>query len=144
MIRTTTIRFTVALTALAAAAAGAQPNVSATLPPGATLVAKYAAVIGGPAMMKAAQITTRGGMAMSAAGINATFEMVQLQPNRMQMVTTIPGVGAIQVGDHGTTAWSVDPMQGPRLLAGKACNEIREEADPRAAARSPSLRQFRP
>lgn len=139
MIRNTIMRFTVALTALTAAAAGAQPNPSSTLPPASTLVAKYAAAIGAPAMIKAAQITTRGGMAMTAAGINATFEMVQLQPNRMQMVTTIPGVGAIQVGYDGTTAWSVDPMQGPRLLGGKELDEIREEADPRAAARSPEL-----
>jgi len=57
----------------------------------------------------------------------------------MQMVTTIPGVGAIQVGFDGTTAWSVDPMQGPRILTGKEADEIREQADPRATARSAEL-----
>ncbi len=136
MIRTQTLRFTVALTALAAASAGAQ---SASLPPAATLLAKYATAIGAPALLHAPQITTRGGLMMSAAGINATFEMLQLAPNKMQMVTTIPGVGAIQVGYDGTTAWSVDPMQGPRVLSGKEFDEIREEADPRAAARLPEL-----
>jgi hypothetical protein len=65
--------------------------------------------------------------------------MVQLAPNRMQMETTIPGVGSIQVGYDGTVAWSVDPMQGPRLLTGKELDEVREEADPRAAARSLDL-----
>ena len=136
MIRTQTIRFTVVLTTLAAASAGAQ---TASLPPAATLLAKYASAIGAPAMLRAPQITTRGGLVMSAAGINATFEMLQLAPNKMQMVTTIPGVGAIQVGYDGTTAWSVDPMQGPRVLSGKEFDEIREEADPRAAARVPEL-----
>ncbi len=137
------LRFTLVVTALAAFNAGAQQPVAAAaatgLPSAATLVAKYATAIGGPAMMRAGQITTKGGMAMSAAGITATFEMVQLAPNRMQMVTTIPGVGSIQVGYDGTVAWSVDPMQGPRLLAGKELDEIREEADLRAAARSPEL-----
>lgn len=138
MIRNYGLCFTVAAATLLAVSAGAQMPASA-LPPAAPLVAKYAAAIGAPALMRAPQITTKGGMAMVAAGINATFEMVQLRPNSMQMLTTIPGVGAIQVGYDGTIAWSVDPMQGPRLLAGKELDEIREEADPRATARAPDL-----
>lgn len=136
MIRTKTLGFTVALTTLAAASAGAQ---SASLPSAATLLAKYSSAIGGPAMIRAPQITTRGALVMAAAGMIADFELVQLAPNKMQMVTTIPGVGAIQVGYDGTTGWSVDPMQGPRVLSGKEFDEIREEADPRAAARVPEL-----
>lgn len=136
MTRTKSLRFTFALTVLAAAGAGAQQS---SLPAAATLVAKYDAAIGAQAMMKAPQVTTTGGMTMSAAGINATFEMVQLAPNRMQMVTTIPGVGSIQIGYDGTTAWSVDPMQGPRVLTGKEADEIIEQADPRAGARAPEL-----
>jgi hypothetical protein len=133
------LSFTVGLVALAAATGGAQPSATSALPAAATLVAKYSTAIGAQAMMRAPQITTRGELAMTAAGINATFEMVQLAPNRMQMLTTIPGVGSIQVGYDGTIAWSVDPMQGPRLLAGKELDEIREEADPRAMARVPEL-----
>jgi len=55
------------------------------------------------------------------------------------MVTTIPGVGAIQIGYDGTTAWSLDPMQGPRVLTGKEADEIIEQADPRAGALSAEL-----
>jgi hypothetical protein len=143
MIRNSGLRFTIAVAALTAVSAGAQQPVAAVaataLPPATTLVAKYAAAIGAPALMAAPQITTKGGMAMAASGITATFEMVQLAPNRMQMETTIPGVGSIQVGYDGTVAWSVDPMQGPRLLTGKEFDEVREEADPRAAARSLDL-----
>jgi outer membrane lipoprotein-sorting protein len=136
MIRNLPIRLTALMSVLAAVSVSAQQS---ALPPAATLVAKYSAAIGGPALMKAQQITTKGGMSMSAAGINATFEMVQLAPNKMQMMTTIPGVGNIQLGYDGTTAWSMDPMQGPRILAGKEADEVREEADPRAAARAPDL-----
>ena len=133
------LTITVGFLAVSTARAQQPSTATAALPPAATLVAKYAETIGGPAMLRAQQITTKGGLAMTAAGLNATFEMVQLAPNRMQMVTTIPGVGAIQVGYDGTTAWSIDPMQGPRLLAGKELDEIREEADPRAAVRAPDM-----
>lgn len=128
------IRLIVAAGFIAGSVASAQG-----LPAAATLVAKYSETIGGAALMKAQQITTKGGLAMTAAGINATFELIQLAPNRMQMTTTIPGVGAIRIGYDGTTAWSIDPMQGPRLLAGKELDEIREEADPRSSARAPEL-----
>ncbi len=142
MTATQSLRLTIALTALAAAGTGAgaqQPAAASSMPPAAVLVAKYASAIGAPAMIRAPQVTTRGGMTMSAAGITATFELIQLAPNRMQMVTTIPSVGAIQVGFDGTTAWSVDPMQGPRVLTGKEADELREQADPRATGRSPEL-----
>jgi len=138
MSRNYAFRFPVLLGLLAASTAAAQQP-STALPPATTLVAKYADAIGGPALLKAAQITTKGGLMMPAAGINATFEMVQIQPSRMRMVTTIPGVGDILVGFDGTTAWSVDPMQGPRVLAGKEKIEIQEEADPRASVRSMEL-----
>ena len=137
MIRTNAVRLAAAVMTLTAVTAGAQQT--ATLPAAATLIAKYAEAIGAPAMMKAPQITTKGALSMPAAGLNAAFEMVQVAPNKMQMMTTIPGVGAIQVGFDGTTGWSVDPMQGPRILAGKELDEIREQADPRATGRSPEL-----
>lgn len=137
MIRTNVVRLAAAVVTLTAVTAGAQQT--ATLPAAATLIAKYAEAIGAPAMMKAPQITTKGALTMPAAGLTAAFEMVQVAPNKMQMMTTIPGVGAIQVGFDGTTGWSVDPMQGPRVLAGKELDEIREQADPRATGRSPEL-----
>jgi hypothetical protein len=137
MIRTNVVRLAAAVMTLTAVTAGAQQT--ATLPAAATLIAKYAEAIGAPAIMKAPQITTKGALTMPAAGLTAAFEMVQVAPNKMQMMTTIPGVGAIQVGFDGTTGWSVDPMQGPRLLAGKELDEIREQADPRATGRSPEL-----
>lgn len=139
MTRRQNLRFIFALTALTVAGAGAQQPAASSLPAASMLVAKYAHAIGAPAMIRAPQVTTRGGLTMSAAGITATFELVQLAPNRMQMVTTIPSVGAIQMGFDGTTAWSVDPMQGPRVLTGKEAEQLREQGDPRATARSPEL-----
>ena len=76
---------------------------------------------------------------MPAAGINATFLLTQVAPNQMSMVTEIPGMGKIEAGFDGTTAWSMDPMQGARLLTGKELDQIRDESDRRAAIRSPEM-----
>lgn len=123
-----------ALLPLVAAAqiAGAQ---QAALPPAAGLLAKYGTAVGAPTFISARSIVTKGGLSMPAAGMNATFEMTQLAPNQMQMVTTIPGMGTVEVGFDGTTAWASDPMQGPRVLAGKELDQMKDEADRRGLVR---------
>ena len=112
---------------------------TAGLPPAATLIAKYSQAVGAPALLSAKAIVTKGGMSMPAQGINATFEMTQLTPNQMAMVTDIPGLGKVQAGFDGTTAWSMDPMQGARVLTGKELDQIKDEADRRSIARSPDI-----
>lgn len=136
MIRKSMLRLTGAMLPLVAAAqvAGAQ-----ALPSASSLVARYATAVGGPAYMDAKAIVTKGGMSMPAAGLNATFELTQLAPNQMQMVTTIPGMGEVQVGFDGTTAWAMDPMQGPRVLAGKEFDQMKDEADRRSVVRSAEM-----
>lgn len=116
--------------------AGAQ---QAALPPAAGLLAKYGTAVGAPTFIGARSIVTKGGLSMPAAGINATFEMTQLAPNQMQMVTTIPGMGIVEIGFDGMTAWASDPMQGPRVLAGKELDQMKDEADRRGLVRSAEM-----
>jgi hypothetical protein len=130
------IRWTGALLPLVAAAQLASAQ---ALPAAASLLAKHAAAVGGPAYLNAKSIVTKGAMSMPAAGINATFQMTQLSPNLMQMVTTIPGMGEVQVGFDGTNGWSADPMQGPRLLSGAELDQMKDDADRRANLRSAEL-----
>jgi hypothetical protein len=120
----------------AATAAGAQAT---ALPPAATLVAKYATTVGAPAFLAAKSLVLKGGMTMPAQGINATFQLTQLYPNQMSMVTDIPGMGKIEAGFDGTTAWAMDPMQGARVLAGAELDQLKDEADRRGAVRSPEM-----
>ena len=129
----------IAAAALVASTAGTASAQAAKLPAAAGILAKYGTAAGSQAILKSAAISTKGGLSMPAAGMEATFEMVQIAPNRMQMVTTIPGMGAINIGYDGTIGWSVNPMQGPRLLTGKELDQMRDEADPRMIARSPEL-----
>ena len=134
------LRLTGAILPLVAAAQVASSQATATaLPPAATLMSKYAAAVGGPAFVNAKAIVMKGALSMPAAGLNATFQMTQLAPNRMQMVTTIPGMGEVQVGFDGTNAWAADPMQGPRVLAGVELDQMKDEADRRSNVRSPDL-----
>jgi hypothetical protein len=135
MIRSTILRAVVPMIALAASA-GAQAT---TFPAAATLIAKYGEAIGAPAYIAPKALVLKGTMSMPAAGINATFQMTQLTPNHMALVTEIPGLGKIEAGYDGTTAWSVDPMQGARVLAGKELIQLIDQADRRGVARSPEL-----
>ena len=137
MIRKKLLRTTFAVLPLVAAAQLTAQT--AALPPAATILAKYATSVGGPAYLGAKSIVTHGGMSMPSAGINATFEMTQLAPNMMKMVTTIPGMGEVQVGFDGTTAWAVDPMQGPRVLSGVELDQMKDEADRRSNVRAPEM-----
>jgi hypothetical protein len=139
MIRTSLLRLTAVLTPLIAAGTVANAQANTALPPAATLTAKYATAVGGKAYLAAKSVVTKGGMSMPAAGINASFELTQLSPNQMAMVTEIAGMGKIEAGFDGTTAWSVDPMQGARVLAGKELDQIKDEADRRGSIRAPEM-----
>lgn len=138
MTRTFLLRSAATLVAISVAATVVQAQ-TPVLPAAATLVAKYSDAVGGPAFLASKSVVTKGGMSMPAAGINATFELVQLAPNQMSLVTEIPGMGKIEAGYDGTTAWSVDPMQGARVLDGAELAQIRDEADRRGAIRSPEM-----
>lgn len=141
MIRKSMLRLAGAVLPLVAAAqiASAQAATATALPPAATLLSKFAAAVGGPAYLSAKAIVSKGALSMPAAGLNATFQMTQLAPNQMQMVTTIPGMGEVQVGFDGTNAWAMDPMQGPRVLSGAELDQMKDEADRRSSIRSPEL-----
>jgi len=138
MIRSSMLRIAAVVLPMAVTTQAASAQ-KPTLPAASALVAKYAAAIGAPALLSAKAIITKGGFSMPAAGMNATFEMTQLSPNLMNMVTTIPGMGAVQVGFDGTTAWAVDPMQGPRILAGKELDQMKDDADRRAMVRQADM-----
>jgi hypothetical protein len=135
MKRTSIFRFAAALPMVAIA----QIASAQALPPAATLLAKYGAAVGAPSLLSSKAIMTKGGMSMPAAGLNATFEMTQLIPNLMSMVTTIPGMGTVQIGFDGTTAWSADPMQGARKLEGKELDQMKDEADRRSLVRAAEM-----
>ncbi len=108
----------------------------ASLPAASELVARYVAALGGrDAMLRHTSIRSTGQFELPAAGLRGQLELVQAQPNRMMMRLTIPGMGVINSGFDGTHGWSVDPMQGARLLQGRELAAMRDQADFSAALR---------
>jgi len=115
---------------VAACALSAQQPSATPLPAARDLVARFVDAIGGrEALLRHASFRARGRFEMPAAGISGDLEIIQARPNRMAMRTTIPGIGEVASGFDGTIGWSMDPMQGPRLLAGAELAARRDEAD---------------
>lgn len=124
-----------ALLAAAAAPAGAQP-----LPPAAQLIDRYVEASGGrDAMLSPESSRTRGRFELAAAGLSGQLEVVTLRPNRSATTVTIPGMGVIRSGYDGTHGWSMDPMMGARLMSGAELEALREQANPLAGVRDPSV-----
>ncbi len=78
-------------------------------------------------------------MEIPAAGMTANIVAVQARPNSMTMIIDIPGLGQMKQGYDGTTAWSSDPMQGPRLMAGPEAAAIIDGSSLAAMARTADM-----
>lgn len=87
----------------------------------------------------AAGFTSTATMEMPAAGMSATVTSAQRKPNQMSVTINIAGLGEMRQGYDGTTAWSVDPMQGPRLLSAEEARELVDGSDFRAMTRDPAI-----
>jgi len=117
-----TVFASLAPASLSAQAAGA-------LPPAKDLIARYVAAIGGrDALMKHATMRSVGTFEMPAAGLKGDLNIVQTRDGRTAMTMNIPGMGEIAGGFDGTTAWSMNPMQGARVLDGKELEQMKEDA----------------
>lgn len=125
------IRAAVVVAALAGASVGRAQvaPAAAALPSASDVIARYIKAVGGSAaLMKVKSVRTVGTFEMPAQGLKGDVVVVQALPNKMVMTTTIPGVGEINSGFNGEVAWSVNPMQGARLLEGKELEQLREES----------------
>lgn len=102
----------------------AQP---ADLPPAAEIVARYVAAIGGErAVTDPRSIRTSGTLEMAGGAVRGTFVIVQT-PTQTSLAMTIPGLGELVTAYDGTHGWSVNPMQGPRLLEGAELAALRDD-----------------
>jgi len=109
---------------------------AATLPPAKDLIAKFvAATNAAPVMAKHSSVRTKGRFEMAAQGVAGDLEISQARPNKTMMRINVSGIGQIEQGFDGTTGWSIDPMQGPRLMTGKQLDAIREESSFGASSR---------
>jgi hypothetical protein len=114
----------------------ASTTTSSSLPAARTIIDRYVQAIGGrDAVLRHTSIRSVGSFEMPAAGVKGNLTVVQVAPNKMGMTIDLPGMGQMVTAYDGTVGWSINPMQGPRVLEGKELAQIREDAGPSAMLR---------
>lgn len=99
------------------------------LPTADVIVARHVEAIGGAEAYRAIQsVHARGRLEIPAQKIVAAFELFTARPAQMLYRVNVPGVGRIENGYDGTTGWSLNPISGPEVLAGRQLVEAAEDA----------------
>lgn len=110
------------------------------LPQAGTLVDRYVELIGGrDAILGRPFIRSTGQFQLPAMGVSGELEVYQGYPGRNAVRVSIPGLGEIRSGFDGTVGWSLDPLQGPRIMEGRELEQTREEASFVSTLRDPSV-----
>ena len=126
----------VAAFASVVAAPAARAQGAAALPAGKDLIAKYVEAVNGEAWKQHKSARMKATMEMGMNGMTGDMEVVQIYPDHVSSKMVISGVGEMKTGYDGTTAWSVNPLQGPQLLTGPQADALKESADPENSLRS--------
>lgn len=127
--------FSLLAVSLVPAAAGAQE-----LPPARQLVDRYIEAIGGrEAIMARTSTHTKGTFAMPAMGLSGDLEVYSADPGKQLTKVNISGIGEIRNGFDGEVAWSMNPMEGPRVMEGMELAQVKDEAAPESTLRDPKL-----
>lgn len=84
------------------------------------ILAKYVQAIGGKqANEKIKSRMSKGTVELSPMGIKGTFENYAAAPNKSIARVNLAGIGELVEGFDGTTAWSINPIQGNRDKQGE-------------------------
>jgi len=97
------------------------------LPKGEEILDKYVTVTGGKeAYEKIKSRVLTGTMEVGAQGIKGKITIYQAPPNKMYTLVEIGGLGKIQEGSDGKTAWEIG-LTGPRIKTGEEkANALRD------------------
>src|SRR5882757_3113674 len=99
--------------ALAAVAAWAQD-----FPSGDSLLQRFIDRSGGAeAYARAKNVSMKGTVELAGRNINGTVSVMQ-EGEKSYTVMDLPGIGAVEEGFDGQTAWGLSALQGPRILEG--------------------------
>jgi hypothetical protein len=120
--------------------ADASPVVAQEAPPAQEVIERYVEAIGGAdAHTSPRSIRTNGAVEMPGLGLQGTFEVLQLLPDRSLTRVNIPGIGEILSGFDGAFGWSVDPLLGASLMEGGELAQAQERANIMATLRDASV-----
>ena len=114
----------------AAGAREARAQALHSLPSPQSLMARHDSLIGGRAIMEQHQsLRMVGTFTLSAAGITAPLEILKVRPNKYLFRTSLGQMGEILSGFDGSTAWAIQPGQGPVILEGEQAAQVALQAD---------------
>ena len=109
------------------------------LPDPRAVLARYVQVTNSSKLLSSPGQRMKGTFEMPAAGLTGQVEGYRDRQGRSLQVVSLPAIGQMKEGTEPDFKWSMDPIQGPKLIEGKEFNEAREREDPRAAVRDPAL-----
>jgi hypothetical protein len=130
------LRCSITVTACVAMLAAGTPALHAQTPTIDDVLARYITAMGGrDAVLARPASRMAGRISVPAMGLEGTLEVVVATPGDMVQRMYIPGMGESLSGLTGGRAWSLDPMQGARLIEGIEAEQLRHAADPTVALR---------
>lgn len=95
------------------------------LPPVSQILDAYVKAIGGRAARgKISSLSMKGTVDMAPMGIKGTFESIAAEPNLSFTRMNMTGLGEFVDVFDGTTAWTVNPLQGSRT---KSAAEVAQQ-----------------
>lgn len=103
---------------------------AAALPSVDDILDKFVAAIGGKdAIMKQNSRVMKGSFDIEAMNVSGTVEVFTKAPNKNAVVVTIPSFGVFNQTYDGDKAWSSNPMEGLRELAGTELAAAKRRSD---------------
>ncbi len=106
-----------------------------SLPDAKEIIARSVEATGGRAAFEKIKTTvTTGWFEVPAQAMKGALKVEQAA-DKMRVTIDLPGIGQMNMGTDGKTAWASDPMQGPRVLTGPEADAFN-----RQAARNTDLR----
>src|SRR5438067_3139444 len=88
------------------------------LPSGDSLLQKFIERSGGAdAYARAKNVSMKGTVELSGRNINGTVTVMQ-EGEKSYTMMDLPGIGPVEEGFDGETAWGMSALQGPRILEG--------------------------
>jgi hypothetical protein len=130
MRRTPAGRLAVGLSLLLGAVLVARPVArQAELPPARQIVDRFVTAMGGEAAFRAIKsIHAHGQLQVAAQQITGELDLYSARPAKVLYRVTVPGVGVIEHAYDGKVGWSLSPVTGPELLAGRELSEAADDA----------------
>ncbi|HET9272023.1 MAG TPA: hypothetical protein VFO31_27785 [Vicinamibacterales bacterium] len=101
----------------------------APLPTGKDVIARHIEAIGGEAAWKALKsMRATGTFSLPAQAMSGTLDLMSARPALMRLRVTLEGVGKIESGYNGKVGWTIDPISGPAVLAGRELTEMADDS----------------